>query len=180
MFLSISKIFSMKSKNLSLSLKRGFPFYVNLIILGAVYFGIYSWIFPKSQAIPTKPISLPLDAQVQFGDQSILLERALTTTQISTGLMFRDALPLNQGMFFPVHYKPAYLWAKNVKIPLDVLFLDSTNKIITISSLQPCLDKQDCPKLTVPKSTESVIELNAGTAQRIGVKTGSILSIKLK
>lgn len=49
------------------------------------------------------------------------------------GLMYVDSLPKDQGMLFPfvipwIHF----FYMKNVRIPLDIIFINRKNKIINI------------------------------------------------
>ena len=46
------------------------------------------------------------------------------------GLMYREKLEGSQGMLFPFLIPwQRFFWMKNVKIPLDIIFVNSKNKI---------------------------------------------------
>ncbi len=63
----------------------------------------------------------------------IKCEVAETFNEKTNGLMHREKLEKNTGMLFSFMF-PWYrfFWMKNVKIPLDIIFVNSKNKIIKI------------------------------------------------
>ena len=49
------------------------------------------------------------------------------------GLMNREHLPKNEGMIFPFMFSQhRFFWMKNVKIPLDFIFVNKNFEIISI------------------------------------------------
>ena len=75
---------------------------------------------------------------VEFYNQSKKLadlncETAKNIFQKTKGLMYRKNLAENRGMLFPF-YLPwiRTFWMKNVKIPLDIIFVNRKNRIIQI------------------------------------------------
>jgi uncharacterized protein len=104
------------------------------------------------------------------GDHHFTVEVAATFEQQERGLMFRRELGPDRGMIFP--YDPpqvAGFWMKNTLIPLDMLFVDQRGRIINIheravpGSLEP---------IAAAAPARAVIELNGGTAARLGIKPG--------
>ncbi|WP_254054988.1 DUF192 domain-containing protein [Kiloniella sp. EL199] len=100
------------------------------------------------------------------------IEIASSNEERSQGLMYRKNMATNAGMLF-VYEKPnnIMMWMKNTYIPLDMLFLNSEGKIVYIK------------ENTTPHSTKTissdqdvigVLELNAGTAFKLGIKVGDI------
>jgi hypothetical protein len=104
------------------------------------------------------------------GPQKFSIELALSDAQMEQGLMFRRSLAPNAGMLFDFRsLTNVSMWMKNTLIPLDMLFLDTQGRII------------DIHERAVPYSTDViaakaparyVIELNGGTAARLGIKPG--------
>ncbi len=87
------------------------------------------------------------------------------------GLMFVKALEDDQGMLFLYPTEQTIsMWMKNTYIPLDMLFIDSTGKIVhvvhntTPLSLDTIASKQ-------PAS--AVLELKGGTAERLKLAPGA-------
>ncbi|KIL97023.1 exported protein [Paramagnetospirillum magnetotacticum MS-1] len=98
------------------------------------------------------------------------VEMAVTSEQLSQGLMFRRDLPAGTGMLFDFGSpRQVSMWMKNTLIPLDMLFMDRTGRVIHLE------------QYTVPGSLEprgpsepvlGVLEIPAGTVRRLGLKTG--------
>lgn len=98
------------------------------------------------------------------------VELALTSAQHAQGLMYRRRLRADAGMLFVYgRDRPVSMWMKNTFIPLDMLFIARDGRIVRVA------------ERTVPGSLESisagrpvaaVLELNAGTAARLGIKPG--------
>ena len=98
------------------------------------------------------------------------VELARTARQHAQGLMHRRRMAADAGMLF-IHRRPAprSMWMKNTLIPLDMLFLGADGVILKIV------------ERTMPLSTRvirsgrpaiAVLELNAGTAERLGLREG--------
>lgn len=117
---------------------------------------------------------------IMSGDKShkFAVELALTHRQQMQGLMFRRSMAPDAGMLFVYRREePTAMWMKNTFIPLDMLFIAADGKIARIA------------ERTVPMSETvissggpvvAVLELNAGTASRLGLKPGDkILSAAL-
>ena len=84
--------------------------------------------------------------------------------------MYRKQLNDNHGMVF-VYAKEDHqvFWMKNTYIPLDILFLDEHLKVVGILEDVPVMNEE--PR-DPGVNSQYVIELNAGTAKRLGLKLG--------
>ena len=110
--------------------------------------------------------------------REIRAEIKTTPEAMRFGMMFRDSLPKDTGMLF-VHGKPgAYTyWMHNVRIPLDIVFMDSKRAILGIAAnAAPCnLEPSQCPQYGSNANTRYVLELAGGEAKRLGLKPGDVL-----
>ena len=104
------------------------------------------------------------------GSHKFTVEVATTPGQMEQGLMFRQSLAPDAGMIFDYSVPSmAAMWMKNTLIPLDMLFVDQRGRIINIheravpGSLEP---------IAAAAPARAVIELNGGTAARLGIKPG--------
>ncbi|MGQ4648821.1 DUF192 domain-containing protein [Lyngbya aestuarii] len=121
---------------------------------------------------------LPISAQVNIADQQILLEVAQTPQQRQIGLMYRTSLAPNQGMLFPFEpAQPVGFWMKNVKIPLDMIFLRDGEVKAIASNVPPCVTPQ-CPTYNPQVPVDQVIELRGGRAAELGLEVGQKLSVQ--
>ena len=116
----------------------------------------------------------PLTIETAAGERKFTVEVARTPGQHSQGLMFRRRLAAGAGMLFVYRRsKPVAMWMQNTFIPLDMLFIGPSGRIVHIV------------ERTVPMSTEtiesrkpvsSVLELNAGTVSRLGIRPGDVVT----
>jgi uncharacterized membrane protein (UPF0127 family) len=105
------------------------------------------------------------------GTVRVPVELALAREQLGRGLMWRDDLPSDAGMLFVFADDTARsFWMKNTPLPLDIVFIDSTGKVVNVA-------ENTTPFSTAPiRSTGSaryVLEVNAGFARRHGISTGA-------
>lgn len=115
----------------------------------------------------------PLHVVTAKGRVVFQVELALSDTQRMTGLMYRKSMALDQGMLFDfLTSHVVRMWMKNTYLPLDMVFIDKNGKIVRIA------------RNTTPHSLDVissgapvryVLELNAGTAQRVGLVTGQLV-----
>jgi uncharacterized membrane protein (UPF0127 family) len=94
------------------------------------------------------------------------------------GMMFRDSLPEDRGMLF-IHGKSGkytyYMF--QVKIPLDIIWMDGRNTVVEISeNTPPCTtNASQCPTYGGTKESLVVLELAGGAARKHGVVPGARL-----
>lgn len=98
---------------------------------------------------------------------------AKTPEEQQKGLMFVEEMPMAQGMIFVYPQQSiAKFWMKNTLIPLDILFFDATNTLIHIeASARPGDLNPRGPDVPIC----SVLEINGGQAQKLGLNLGSKL-----
>jgi uncharacterized membrane protein (UPF0127 family) len=112
-------------------------------------------------------------SKVCFGAKCFYVELAVTSEEISRGLMFREHLDPDKGMLFIYKYEGVhYFWMKNTLIPLDMVWINGNREIISISNdVQPCQTSQ-CPLISPEQKVQYVLELNGGTSDKIGLAIG--------
>ncbi len=120
---------------------------------------------------------------VDLAGQPHTLELALSPIARTHGLMGRPTMADNHGMlfFFPDEDIRDF-WMRNCLIPLDIIFIDQNLKIDSIHSLpapSPGTPPHEIPRATSVGPCQYVIELNAGRADKLGLKPGQILDLPL-
>ena len=90
------------------------------------------------------------------------------------GLQGWNHLAINEGMLF-VYPEPTQrpFWMKHISIPLDILFIDSDNLIVDI--IQQTVPGAETP-LIASKPFIAAFEVNAGSADRLGIRKGDNIS----
>lgn len=98
------------------------------------------------------------------------VEIADNADQRALGLMYREKLEENQGMLFIFRFDEMLsFWMKNTKLPLDMIFVNSKNTIVTIHT-NTVPHSEDAYESTEPG--KYVIEVNAGFVDHHGIKVG--------
>jgi uncharacterized membrane protein (UPF0127 family) len=99
------------------------------------------------------------------------------------GLGNRLFLPENSAMLF-IYPKEDYLvfWMKDTLFPLDILFLDSSRKIVDIQTMQPEPGVPDYELRSYRSSAPAMyaIEMNAGLAEQFGFAVGMVVELFTK
>jgi len=117
---------------------------------------------------------------VTLKNERFIVELAETQEKQALGLMFRDQLPDDHGMLFlfPGEAMRSF-WMKNTRIPLDIFYFDEELKLVSVAeNTKPCRT-QRCPSYPSAGPARYVLELNAGKAAELGVKTGDVLVLHL-
>jgi uncharacterized membrane protein (UPF0127 family) len=114
-----------------------------------------------------------LDIRWESGRESFAIEVADDDAERSRGLMFRDSMPLSEGMLFvyPAPKRPSF-WMKNTLIPLDMVFADATG---TVTRVHENAVPGDLTPIDGGEGVQFVLEINGGLAARLGITTGAIL-----
>ena len=142
-----------------------------LAILGALIWGVGLMAHASAQSSP--PVFARSEVTIATGDgrrHLFHVEVATTADQQAYGLMFRRQLPPDAGMLFDYgHDRVVSMWMKNTLIPLDMVFIRGDGRIVNIV-------ERAVPGSLEPRSSEEkvrgVLELNGGTADRLGLKPG--------
>lgn len=107
----------------------------------------------------------------------ITVEIADTIDEQALGLMYRTSMNNDQGMLFVFsEEKQRVFWMKNTKIPLDIIFVDSSGTIVDIKeNFTPCV-VADCEKYySLPAMY--ALEVNAGFVEEHGIGKEDILTV---
>ena len=107
----------------------------------------------------------------------VLVEVPDDLEEFARGLMFRNHLPWNAGMLFAYYdEEPRSFWMKNTLIPLDMIFVDSSSKIVEIKENVPPCKQDECPTYPSQEPAQYVLEVNAGFVQANDVRAGDRLA----
>lgn len=119
---------------------------------------------------------------VLVGGQEIKVDIADNMLTRERGLSGREKLEENEGMLFIFSYATVQsFWMKDMNFPLDMIWImDDTIVGITENVPPPSKDNPfNLPSYPSPQSVNKVLEVNAGTSARLGLKTGDKVQINL-
>ncbi len=116
------------------------------------------------------PTTSGIVGTIVVGETPFSVEYAVTDEEKAIGLMNRESLPGNAGMWFVFsHPVEEEFWMKDTLILLDIIFVGENMKVVHIS------------ENAVPKSLEMisspvpfmyVLEINGGKAEELGLEVG--------
>jgi len=102
------------------------------------------------------------------------IEIADSDYERETGLMYRNAMEMNQGMLFIFDdVSMHYFYMKNTQIPLDLIYLDEKRRIASFQkNAQPMNENSLSSKVPV----KYVLEINAGLADKWSLAVGDSIT----
>lgn len=106
---------------------------------------------------------------IKIGNKDYFVEEAKTESEKEKGLQGVHSLPEDSGMLFYFDDpQTVSMWMQNTLIPLDIIFINSENKV---SKVHQGIPQDDT--LVTQDDTKYVLEVNANS----GVQVGDVLSI---
>jgi uncharacterized protein len=108
--------------------------------------------------------------ELSAGIHLVRAEVAYTFETRAQGLMFRESLGPNEGMFFAFPQAGIQcMWMKNTLIPLSVAFLDEKGKVVSISDMRPQTETSHC----AAAPAKFALEMSGGWFAAKGIKPGA-------
>lgn len=144
-----------------------------------VFFLIFLFaILSSAHATDMNPVTEVINnIYLQRGREQIsafTVETATVGRSLQEGLSRSAPIPDNYGMLFVLDRAgEQFFWMKGMRFGLDILFFDKDRRLIEIlPDLRPC---RDCAKYKTSANTAYALEVNAGMADLLGLKTGDTL-----
>ncbi len=147
-----------------------FFIFIALILLG----GFYLWCLIFSKA-PNQPLAAH---QVRVGDATFTVEMATTTAQKMRGLSSRESLAEGSGMLFTFNPGVQRFWMKDMNFPIDIIWI-AGGKVAGFAQNaepQPGIPLWNLTIYTSPDGVDKVLEANAGTVAKSGIKIGEVVT----
>ncbi|HKV97643.1 MAG TPA: DUF192 domain-containing protein [Gammaproteobacteria bacterium] len=120
----------------------------------------------------------PATERLALAGHHFTVEIATTPPQWEHGLMFRTHMAANHGMLFIFpDVQTRYFWMKNTLIPLDIIFFDAHKRLINVSADTPPCKADPCSTYASTAPAQYVLELNAGMAAKLGLKSGNRFTV---
>lgn len=149
-----------------------------IVVIGAALFFFRT--NPDVSNLPFAP-EKPVGRQLLINNVILKVEMADTQAKRQKGLGGRETLASDEGMLFvfPDAGKRAF-WMKGLSFPLDFIWIKGDKVIDLTPSVPPPVPGQADSALPIYQSNESVdkvLEVNAGTIQRLNIKVGDALKV---
>jgi hypothetical protein len=106
----------------------------------------------------------------------VQVDLAITDDERARGLMFVKDLPPERGKLFlfeRAEVRP--FWMKNCSIPLDMIWLDASNRIVDITKQAPPCAEDPCPNYYPSAPALNVLEVAGGQADAHRLAAGDVL-----
>lgn len=115
-----------------------------------------------------------LQADLLINNYRLKVDIAGTPQQQQTGLAIKSTLEEKEGMLFPFPSESYQgFWMKDMKFPIDIMWIDKNNTIVYIQpNLPPCANVKTCPIYDPQVKVIYVLETVAGFAQKHHVIVG--------
>lgn len=116
---------------------------------------------------------------VCINNKCFYVDLAVTFAEQEKGLMYKEKLEENKGMFFIYKKEDIYsFWMKNTLIPLDIIWINKDNKVVYVNkNSQPCR-QVICPSINPNLKAKYVLEINAGLVDKYNIKPGDNVEMK--
>lgn len=113
-------------------------------------------------------------ALVSVGGKNLTAALSTTPKSQSEGLAIKDSINQNEGMLFIFESPQKYsFWMKDMKFPIDILWMDSSGKIVHIEkNLQPCIFLLPCPSYSPPEDSLYVLEVISNFTNKFDINIG--------
>lgn len=115
------------------------------------------------------------DKTISTEKHDLKVELADSPKELDEGLSGRKCIGESQAMLF-VFDRPGYynFWMKEMKFPIDIVWIDSTKKIIEVTdNIQPSTYPDS---FTSNQPPQYVLEVQAGRAAELGLSAGKALN----
>ena len=114
-----------------------------------------------------------------YSGEKITVEVADTLKKRNLGLGKRASLKKGWGMLFVFEKrKPHRFWMKDMQFPLDIIWLDNHRIVHIIHNAKPANSKDEPEVMTSPVPVNFVLEIAAGRAAKLRLKTGQRMKFK--
>lgn len=102
------------------------------------------------------------------------IELAEDDYETQTGLMHRGSMQNNQAMLFIFpDVKTRSFYMKNTLISLDIIYIDDTQKVVSIQKSAKSMDETSLPSKAPAKF---VLEINGGLSEKLNIAEGDSIS----
>lgn len=140
----------------------------------------------KEEQKTVKPIVISFEKEGELSLRKANSDSLITTLNIEiaddeyqtqTGLMYRDHMDKKQGMLFIFpDERPRSFYMKNTQIPLDIIYINSNKKVVSIQKNAKPFDETSLPS---KGPTKYVLEINGGLSDTWNIEPGDYVDFSI-
>ena len=109
----------------------------------------------------------------------LVVDMAVTGSEIARGLSDRSYLGEQEGMLFITH-EPLPFWMKNMQIPVDIIWMNQNRIVIAVlHNAQSCPTFGECPSYMPDKEFSYVLETVSGFAEKYDIVPGTQIPFQI-
>ncbi len=143
-----------------------FGLFILIVLIVIFGKGFSSVGFGGGRSLTPNSTSTKTNTDVVIKDLTVDAIVANTNDERKKGLSGRDSLPIGSGMLFVFEKSGVYpIWMKDMKFAIDIIWIDSSKKIVHVVSSAPAEGDVNDKELTIysPESdSKYILEINAG------------------
>jgi hypothetical protein len=152
--------------------------FLAVTVIAALILAVVVFAF-RNQAprfVSVNPTETPVPKKtLKIGESEVKVEIADSTEKMRLGLGERNSLADREGMLFLYNIKrPAVFWMKGMRFPLDIIWI-ADGKVVQIDKQaphEPGVADPDLKRYISNEPVDAVLEVNAGFAEKNGIKVG--------
>ena len=100
------------------------------------------------------------------------IELAESNKEIQIGMMWRKSMSKEMGMLFLMpEEKIQSFWMKNTYIPLDIIYINSERRVVSIIDNAKPMSEKPLPSM---EPANSILEVSGGTCAKLGIQHGNL------
>lgn len=149
-------------------------FLIGIIVIVAALVVSYMFFFHQANSTLMKN-------EIKIGNATFETEVASTVAEKSRGLSFRKSLDEGTGMLFLFATSSVQnFWMKDMNFPIDIIWIGG-NKVLGAAenaAPQPGVPLWNLKMYSSPGGTDRVLEVNAGSVARYGIKAGDAVTTR--
>ena len=153
-----------------------------LLLLWGLFIGLGCGVSQQS-ASPEAPGPRDDAPLVRIGGATYAVDLAVQPEERRQGLSGRESLGPDEGMLFVFEEeRQLHFWMKEMRFPLDIIWIDAGCRLVGVASDVPTPPPEagdaDIPRVQSPSPARYVLEVNAGEAQRQGLRAGDAVKFQ--
>ena len=169
----------MQTINTSIQLKKNISPQFSFLILFSVL--LFALVHNEFENVQGQQQEQNQTALVSVGGVNLLASLSTTPDSQSKGLAIKDSLNENEGMLFIFESPQKYsFWMKDMKFPIDIIWINSAGKIVHIEkNLPPCVFLLPCPSYTPNDDSLYVLEVVSNFTNKFDVNIADAVDSKV-